>query len=92
MSFFMNSIPVPLRKNTAGTESVKMGNASVVTLPMQMHKGEPATPVVKMGDLVKVGTLVAKENGELSAIVFRVCGAGFTSDCYEGNCLSPIIR
>ena len=49
MSFFMNSIPVPMRKNTAGTPSVRMGNASVVTLPMQMHIGEPAKPVVKNG-------------------------------------------
>ncbi len=67
MSFFMNSIPVPLRKNTAGTPSVNMGEATIVTLPMQMHIGEPATPVVKIGDLVKVGTLIAEPNGELSS-------------------------
>lgn len=70
MSFFMNSIPVPMRKNTADRPSVKMGDAKVVTLPMQMHIGEPAVPVVKMGDLVKVGTLVAKENGELSSPIY----------------------
>ena len=70
MSFFMNSIPVPMRKNTAGTPSVRMGNASVVTLPMQMHIGEPAKPVVKMGDLVKVGTLIAEANGENSSPVY----------------------
>ena len=70
MSFFMNSIPVPMRKNTAGNTSVKMGNANVVTLPMQMNAGVPATPVVKMGDLVKVGTLVAKANGELSSPIY----------------------
>ena len=70
MSFFMNSIPVPMRKNTAGTPSVRMGNASAVTLPMQMHIGEPAKPVVKMGDLVKVGTLIAQANGELSSPIY----------------------
>ena len=70
MSFFMNSITVSMRKNTAGTPSVAMGDAKVVTLPMQMHIGEPAIPVVKMGDLVKVGTLIAKENGELSSPVY----------------------
>ena len=70
MYFFMNSIPVPLRKNTASAPSVKMGEAKVVTLPVQMHNGEPAVPVVKMGDLVKVGTLVAKANGELSSPVY----------------------
>ena len=70
MSFFMNSIPVPMRKHTAGTPSVKMGGAQVVTLPMQMHQGEPAKPVVKMGDLVKVGTLIAEANGELSSPIY----------------------
>ena len=70
MSFFMNSIPVPMRKNTAYAPSLVMGDAKVVTLPMQMHQGAPATPVVKMGDLVKVGTLVAKENGELSSPIY----------------------
>lgn len=70
MSFFMNSIPVPMRKNTAGAPSVPMKDAKVVTLPMQMHIGEPAVPVVKMGDLVKVGTLVAKENGEISSPIY----------------------
>ena len=70
MSFFMNSIPVPMRKNTAGTPSVEMSDATVVTLPMQMHIGAPATPVVKMGDLVKVGTLIAKENGEISSPIY----------------------
>ncbi len=70
MSFFMNSIPVPMRKNTAGTPSATMGDAKVVTLPMQMHIGEPAKPVVKMGDLVKVGTLIAEANGELSSPIY----------------------
>ena len=67
MSFFMNSIPVPLKKNTMDVPSVRMGNASVVTIPMQMHIGTPAKPIVKVGDLVKVGTLIAEANGDLSS-------------------------
>ena len=35
-----------------------------------MHIGEPAKPVVKMGDLVKVGTLIAEANGELSSPIY----------------------
>lgn len=70
MSFFKNSIHVPLRKNTAGTPSVQMGEVKSVTLPMQMHIGEPAVPVVKMGDLVKVGTLIAEPCGELSSPIY----------------------
>ena len=69
MSFFMNSIPVPQRKNTAGKPSIRMGDAKVVTISTQMHIGTAAKPVVKMGDLVQVGTLIAEPNGELSAPV-----------------------
>lgn len=69
MSFFMNSIPVPLKKNSAGTPSTRMGDAKIVTIPTKMHIGAPAKPVVKMGDLVKVGTLIAEANGELSSPV-----------------------
>lgn len=70
MAFFLNSIPVPLKKNTADTPSVRMTDAKVVTLPMLMHKGTPATPTVKMGDMVKVGTKIAQANGELSSPIY----------------------
>jgi electron transport complex protein RnfC len=67
MSFFMNSIPVPLKKNTMDVPSVRMSGVTSVTIPMQMHIGTPAKPVVKMGDLVQVGTLIAEANGEISS-------------------------
>lgn len=70
MSFFFNSIPVPLKKNTMDLPSVRMSDVKSVTIPMQMHIGEPAKPVVKMGDMVKVGTLIAEANGELSSPVY----------------------
>ena len=38
-----------------------------VTIPMSMHIGAPAKPVVKVGDLVKVGTLIAEAGGAVSA-------------------------
>ena len=38
-----------------------------VTLPMSMHIGAPAKPVVKVGDLVGVGTLIAEAGGAVSA-------------------------
>ena len=40
---------------------------STVTIPMSMHIGAPAKPVVKVGDLVKVGTLIAEAGGFVSA-------------------------
>jgi electron transport complex protein RnfC len=44
-----------------------MSGVTSVTIPMQMHIGTPAKPVVKMGDLVQVGTLIAEANGEISS-------------------------
>jgi electron transport complex protein RnfC len=38
-----------------------------VTIPMSMHIGAPARPVVRVGDLVKVGTLIAEAGGVVSA-------------------------
>ena len=57
MSFFLNGIHVPHRKNTAEQSAVRMTDVKSVTIPMQMHIGAPATPVVKVGDVVKVWVL-----------------------------------
>lgn len=35
--------------------------------PMTMHIGKPATPLVKVGDKVKIGTMIAKRDGPISA-------------------------
>lgn len=66
MSFFLNGVRVPHRKNTAGQSAVRISDVVRVTIPMQMHIGSPATLVVKVGDEVKVGSLIAKENGAFS--------------------------
>ncbi len=70
MAFNLRSIHVPHRKNTADTHSVKMNTPKTVTLPTSMHIGAPATPVVKVGDHVDVGTLVAEQNGYVSSPVY----------------------
>ena len=41
-----------------------------VTIPMSMHIGAPAKPVVKAGDLVSVGTLIAEAGGFVSAPIY----------------------
>lgn len=38
-----------------------------VKIPIGQHIGAPATPIVKRGDLVKVGTLIARSSGFISA-------------------------
>ena len=81
MAFFLNSIPVPLKKNTADKPSVRMTDVKTVMIPMLMHQGTPATPVVKMGDLVKVGTKIAQANGELSSPIYASVSGKVTKVC-----------
>lgn len=43
---------------------------ATVSIPMSMHIGAPATPVVKAGDEVKVGQLIAETGGFVSSPVY----------------------
>lgn len=70
MSFFLNGVHVPHRKHTADMTAVRMDAPSSVTLPMSMHIGAPARPIVKVGDLVKVGTPIAEAGGAVSSPIF----------------------
>ena len=60
---------VPHEKGTAAQPTVKMPVPEHVIIPMLMHIGAPAEPVVKMGDTVLVGTLSGKAGGFVSANV-----------------------
>ena len=60
---------VPHEKGTAGMATVQMPVPAEVLIPMQMHIGAPAEPVVKKGDSVMVGTLIGKAGGFVSANV-----------------------
>lgn len=63
----LHGIHVPHRKNTADSAPVRMPVPAVVTVPMSMNIGAPAQPVVKAGDTVKVGQLIAEAGGFVSA-------------------------
>ena len=67
MSFFLHGIHVPHRKSTADQSATRLTDVKAVTIPMQMHIGEPAIPTVKVGDLVQVGTLIGEGTGVVSA-------------------------
>ena len=69
MSFFkLGKTHVPHYKNTADMPAVRMTKLpETVLLPMAQHIGAPATPVVKAGDKVYVGTLVGEAAGPVSA-------------------------
>lgn len=66
----LHGVRVPHMKNTAGRKPEKMGVPTVVTIPMSMHIGAPAEPVVKPGDKVMVGQLIAKDAGPVSSPVY----------------------
>lgn len=66
----LKGVAVPHRKNTADMAPVAMPAPESVTIPMVMHIGAPANPVVKAGQSVAVGDLIAQANGFVSAPVY----------------------
>lgn len=66
---FLGKTHIPHCKNTADLVPVKMQSPKEILLPMLQHIGAPATPVVKVGDEVKVGQLVAEASGYVSALM-----------------------
>lgn len=60
---------LPHLKKSAETETVVMPPVAEVRIPLQQHIGAPAEAVVKAGDKVFVGTLIAKSGGFVSAPV-----------------------
>lgn len=70
MAFSLKGVHVPHRKNTADMSPVRMPVPKMVTLLTSMHIGKPAKPVVKVGDTVSVGTLVAEQDGFISSPVY----------------------
>ena len=70
MAFFLHGVHLPHRKNTAEMPAVSMPAPATVCIPMGMHIGAPAKPVVKPGDRVEIGTLIAEQNGPVSVPVY----------------------
>ena len=66
----LHGVHAPHRKNTADCAPKRMPAPAAVTIPMSMNIGAPAKPVVKPGDLVKVGQLIAEPGGFVSSPVY----------------------
>ena len=64
---FLGNLRVSHHKNTADMAPVRIPTPKEVLLPMDQHIGALATPVVKVGDQVLVGQLVAEASGAVSA-------------------------
>ena len=65
--FKIRGVHVPHNKNTASQKAVKMPNVKEVVIPMAMHIGAPATPIVKVGQRVLVGEKIAEATSYISA-------------------------
>lgn len=65
----LHTVRVPHRKNTAEKEAVRLPAPETVILPLSMHIGAPASPIVKPGDKVSIGQPVAEPGGVISAFV-----------------------
>lgn len=70
MIFSLRGVHVPHRKHTADKSAVRMPSPEMVTIPMLMHIGKPALPIVKVGDHVDVGTLIAEQDGLISSPIY----------------------
>ena len=65
----ISNLHLPHYKSTAGKQSVLLDPPEEVLIPLSMHAGAPAIPVVKEGDNVKIGQLIAQEDGKVSSPV-----------------------
>ena len=62
-------VHVPHRKHTASCHAERMPIPKTVVIPMSMHIGAPAKPVVAVGDTVGVGQLIGEAGGFVSSPV-----------------------
>ena len=65
--FNLRGISLPHKKGTAKSVPCAIPSPKSVLIPLSMHIGAPATPVVKTGDTVKIGQVIAEVNGYVSA-------------------------
>lgn len=66
-TFRIGGIHPPENKLSAGKKITGLAVPKQVIIPLSQHIGAPAQAVVKKGDPVKVGTLIAKAGGFVSA-------------------------
>lgn len=66
-------------KHTAACQSVSVQPPKEVLLPMTMHSGKPAVPVVSVGDYVRVGQLIATADEGISCPVHATVSGTVTA-------------
>lgn len=83
----ISAVHVPHCKSTQDKMSIRVPLPESVTIPMKMHSGAPAVPVVSAGDHVYIGTMIAKPgegrvsspvHASISGTVFAVSASSIT--------------
>jgi Na+-translocating ferredoxin:NAD+ oxidoreductase subunit C len=68
-TFTKGGIHPPEHKFSAGNKIKILPPPDIATIPIAQHIGVPATPLVKKGDDVKAGQVIAKAEGFVSAFI-----------------------
>lgn len=66
-TFTLGGVHPPENKLSSGSKIHELSPGASVIVPLAQHLGAPAKPIVKKGDEVKVGQLIAKSEGFVSA-------------------------
>ena len=75
----------------------KFPDPETVVIPLSMHAGAPANPVVQVGDTLKVGQVIGEAAGFISAPVHSSVSGTVTAienhgHATRGECLSVVIK
>ena len=89
--------PVEGKEPTEHLSLVRFPEPESVIIPMSMHLGAPANPVVQVGDYVKVGQVIGEAAGFISAPVHSSVSGTVIAICdcphaTRGTCLSVVIN
>jgi len=87
-------------ERVTGTEhlaTVRFPEPKIAVIPLSMHAGAPANPVVAVGDTVKVGQVIGEAAGFISAPVHssvsgKVVAIEERPHATRGKCLSVVIE
>ena len=89
--------PSERKEYTEHLPLVRFPDPKVVVIPLSMHAGAPANPVVQVGDTVKVGQKIGEAAGFISSPVHSSVSGTVTAietrlHATRGECLSVVIQ